>query len=283
MDICLDYVVDRNGNPIDVVNNDTFILPVAVKMRLVKERGTALASNLEYMINLTKVDADHKVAEITDRDRTHVMTRVVDGEGIYKLNKKGEWIKAKDNSLKTRSSSFFIAQQQVNNIYTGFLMSLFPELGRIYVNTASLQVNHCIIPWWGYKYPAICSEFFEIVDGGRNKEHERYVNRWDLYDCPVSALDLTRLDVFFNKNNISMYDEPYDSDDINNFLDIFIDPRFSSLKKKLATWWYFMNKHTTFSAGVWREFRKFFTNAYPDSELLSDECIKKTLDNQIEL
>lgn len=278
----MDYVVDRNGKQIDIVNNDTFILPVALNMMLMEQRESAQSSHLEDIMHLARVSVDHKIAKIYDDDETHVMTIVKDGEGIFKQNSKGEWVKAKDNSLKTARSTFFFAQHQTL-IYAGFLCSLFPELGRIYVNCRGMEINHCIIPSDGFRYPAVCSEFFEIIDRSRNCNHQWYVYKWNLYDCPVSAFDTTRLTELFRKNDISMFDDPYDPDSINNFLDVFIDARFNNLKKKLTTWWYFLNKHTDMNEGVWRAFRQFLSKAYPDSKLLSDECIKKTLDNQIEL
>jgi hypothetical protein len=248
-----------------------------------KSSYTAVGELKPMLEHSARFGGDINKAVIYDTEN-NLRTVVKDGYGVFVVDGDHEK-QVYDPSLAIKSGTTFFSQWQMP-IHMGFLCSLFPELGNVYLETYALDINHCIIPSKGCRYPSICSEFFEMVDRSRNCCHAHFIKKWDLYDCPVSAFDIYRLRDIFT-SYVPAVDNP--CADSTDYAITVIDVAFSSddvkeikvLRRKLITWLYFIKKHTNGRDEVWNCFREFLMRELNINKLPSNTEIETTIEKYI--
>lgn len=280
-------VIDRFGNEKDITVDTNVQFPMAEVIEMTEARESATAVNeLGNIVRKSKYNPATKTADVYNEEGDAVLTRVKDGLGVYSFDSRGREYKVYDPSMtKGSGTTTFFGTDQIK-IYQGFICTLAPHLGRIYMDCKHLDINHCIIPSeWVLnkkaKYPARCTEFFEMVNKSRNHEHGYFVKKYNLFDTPVSAYDVIRLKTIFEALGLN---DP-DNDVLRLYGDnipmTFKNPDETILRRRLVAWWYFLKHHTDMNEYVMSAFKDFLTKSYPDVDMASTESIIETMEKYV--
>lgn len=273
-------VIDRYGVERDANENPDVKFPMAMVQELISPKDSPTANKeLRPIMKASRLFGD--VAEVYNDEGTEVLHRVKDGKGLFRVLPDGSERQIKDTSLeKGGNKTPYFGQHQIK-IYTGFICTLMPHLGKVYLNDDGLDINHCIIPSIGEKSPAIYTEFFEIVNRSRNSLHGKFVKKYDLYDCPVSALDIERLkEKVFSAYGVDHPEEdPVEDPELDSIPQAFENRDAIAIKRKLITWWYFLKHHTEMTENMWNVFKDWlstvFTGSIDTDNTKIQQCIEK--------
>lgn len=274
-------VIDRFGIERDAATDANIQYPAAqvLELALPKSSPNALRE-IKPIMQASKLYGDH--ADVYNDAGTKVMHRFVEGEGLYRVLDDGSVKKIEDTSLKNGSNKTPWVGDHQAKIYIGFLCTLMPHLGKVYLNAAGVDINHCIIPEIGRKAPAKHTEFFDIVDRGYNCRHHSFVKKYDLYNCPVSAFDLVRLERVFDAYGVSHPElDTLEEQEIWNLEEVFTNSDATSLKRKIITWWYFLKHHTDMNDRMWNVFREFLQTIFGDVRIPDKEEIQRCIEHYV--
>lgn len=268
--------LDRFGNKVDVTVKDDVQFPIAQIMEIMEPKSsyTAVGELKPMLEHSVRFGGDINKAAIYDTEN-NLRTVVKDGYGVFVVDGDHEK-QVYDPSLAIKSGTTFFSQWQMP-IHVGFLCSLFPELGEVYLDTMALDVNHCIIPTEGCRYPSVCSEFFEMVDRSRNCCHAHFIRKWHLEDSPVSAFDIHRLKDIFTSYIPVEESIPDDCGYFASCIGLIFNSNSEDmeiLRRKVICWLYFIKKHTNGNKQVWRCFRQFLRSYLNIQELPSNTEIE---------
>lgn len=257
-------VVDRYGNVKDIMKEDNIAYPIAqiIPKRLREEDSTTI-TDIKEMLKAVELDwrvlqgLNEGSAIVYSDDKTEPKQLLKDGEGILRY-KKDHFETAYDASMGVESSNTTFGSNHTMKSYQGFLLGLNPYMAEVYIKTDNFDINHCIIPSNGYKYPSICTEFFECIDHRNNLLHGSFVRKWKLKDSPVSFFDIDALKNIFTMTDSygdDLNNEP--TEDVKSLAEIFESDINLPLRRKIICWWYFLTKHTDKNRGVLVCFNRF--------------------------
>ena len=270
-------VVDRFGNVKDITKDKNIAYPIAqiIPKRLREEDSTTI-TDIKEMLKAVELDwralrgLDGGSAIVYSDDKTEPKQLLRDGDGIYRYKKDYlETTTAYDASMGVESSNTTFGSNHTMKSYQGFLLGLNPYMAEVYIKTDNLDINHCIIPSNGYKYPSVCTEFFECIDHRNNLLHGSFVRKWKLKDSPVSFFDIDALKNIFTETGSygdDLNNEP--TERVKSLAEVFESDVNLPLRRKIICWWYFLTKHTSKNRGVIACFNRFLIRYFGKSFLL---------------
>lgn len=276
-------IIDKYGVERDAATNPDVKFPIAMVQELTSPKDSPTANNeLRPIMKASRLF--NGVAEIYNDEGTEVLHRVKDGQGLFRVLSDGSEKQIKDTSLeKGGNKTPYFGQHQVK-IYTGFICTLMPHLGKVYLDDDGLDINHCIIPSIGEQSPAIYTEFFEIVNHSRNCLHGKFVKKYDLYDCPISALDIERLKDIFTAFGVDYpEDDPVEDPDLSTIADAFTNRDGVAIKRKLIAWWYFLNHHTEMTDDMWAVFKDWLSTVFTETVDIDNTKIQECMEKYIKI
>lgn len=263
-------VVDRFGNVKDVMRDDNIAYPIAqIIPGQLREEDTTTITDIKNMIKAVELDelavsnSAFRSATVWSDDKTERLNVLVDGMGVFKCKKNGGLVKSYDSSMLVSSSNTTFGSNHTMKIYQGFLFGLNANMAEVYIKTDKIEINHCIIPSEGYRYPSICTEFFELIDHSKNSLHGAFVHKWGLEDSPVSFFDIEMLKCIFTRTNSYMNNFDDETCEIpESITEVFETDINLPLRRKLIAWYYFIIKHTNGNVYVGKCFSDFLESYF---------------------
>ena len=282
-------VVDRYGNVKDALRDDDILYPVAqIIPGQLREEDSTTITDIKNMLKAVELDdlavnnSAFRSATVWSDDKTEILNVLVDGMGVFKCKKNGGLVKSYDSSMLVSSSNTTFGSNHTMKIYQGFLLGLNANMAEVYIKTDKLEINHCIIPSEGYRYPSICTEFFELIDHSKNSLHGSFVHKWGLEDSPVSFFDIEMLKCIFTRTHSYLSNFDDETCEIpESITEVFETDINLPLRRKLIAWYYFIVKHTSGNVYIGKCFSDFLESyfkrpaaSFPDMDYVLD-IIKK--------
>lgn len=213
-----------------------------------------------------------KEARIDNSDRNMQDVIVKDGYGIYVDKPAGEahknlyYDEYNKSVSRLHISRWEDGSYMKSRYFVTLICALYPGIAKRYILDKGLDVNHVIIDIRGSQRIEYNSEFYEVVNKGRNRSHGSFIKRYNLYGAPVSCFDFDRLYDIYEANGIlevnlnEEFVEGVPLETVMSDLDTY-----RGAYRRLITWLYYLENHTTNNDRVWRAFYDYFEREFATS------------------